>query len=75
VITRSADHRYTYEGITYPGVTTILGSLDKSGPLMGWAARETATAAVRLLPELPKMLETAGGSRQAADVSELMDAG
>jgi hypothetical protein len=59
-ITRSADHRYTYEGITYPGVTTILGSLDKSGPLMGWAARETATAAVRLLDELPKMLETAG---------------
>lgn len=59
-ITRSADHRYTYEGITYPGVTTILGSLDKSGPLMGWAARETATAAVRLIDELPKMLENAG---------------
>lgn len=48
MITRDAAHRYTYEGITYPGVTTILGVLDKSGPLMGWAARETATAAVKL---------------------------
>lgn len=46
-ITRSADHRYTYNGITYPGVTSILGVLDKSGPLMAWAARETAEAAVR----------------------------
>ena len=33
-ITRSADHRYTYEGTVYPGVTSILGVLDKSGPLM-----------------------------------------
>ena len=45
-ITRSADHRYTYEGVTYPGVTSILGVLDKSGPLMAWAARQTAEAAV-----------------------------
>lgn len=59
-ITRSADHRYTYEGVTYPGVTTILGALDKSGPLMGWAAKETATAAVRLLDELPAMLANLG---------------
>jgi len=60
MITRDAAHRYTYEGVQYPGVTTILGCLDKSGPLMGWAARETATAAVRMLDELPKMLETLG---------------
>jgi hypothetical protein len=60
VITRSADHRYTMDGITVPGVTGILQCLDKSGPLMGWAARETATAAVRLLDELPKMLEAVG---------------
>ena len=46
-ITRSADHRYTYLGKTYPGVTSILGVLDKSGPLMAWAARETAEAAVK----------------------------
>jgi len=60
LITRSVDHRYTFEGITYPGVTSILGALDKSGPLMGWAARETATAAVRLLPQLPDILATTG---------------
>src|SRR5688572_11980794 len=45
-IQRSADHRYTYEGETYPGVTSILDVLDKSGPLMGWAARQTAEAAI-----------------------------
>ena len=32
-ITRSLDHRYTYDGQTYPGVTGILKILDKSGPL------------------------------------------
>ena len=32
-IQRSADHFYTYEGERYPGVTGILGILDKSGPL------------------------------------------
>ena len=37
-ITRSADHRYTYEGKEYPGVTGVLSVIDKSGPLMTWAA-------------------------------------
>lgn len=62
MITRDAAHRYTYEGITYPGVTTILGALDKSGPLMGWAARETATAAIRLFSDgsLASMLNSVG---------------
>jgi hypothetical protein len=46
VITRSADHQYTFEGKTYPGVTGILKVLDKSGPLMSWAARQTAEAFV-----------------------------
>ncbi len=46
MITRDAAHRYTYEGVVYPGVTTILSALDKSGPLMGWAAKETAKAAI-----------------------------
>jgi hypothetical protein len=48
-IARSADHFYTYEGERYPGVTGILSILDKSGPLMGWAAKMTAEAAVRLV--------------------------
>jgi hypothetical protein len=47
-ITRSLDHMYTYEDNTYPGVTGILKILDKSGPLMGWAARQTAEAVVAL---------------------------
>lgn len=43
-IQRTQDHRYIYQGVTYPGVTKVLGVLDKSGALMTWAARETAEA-------------------------------
>ena len=32
--------RYTIDGVEYPGVTTILGLLDKSDPLMRWAVSE-----------------------------------
>jgi len=32
-------HIYTVDGEVYPSVTTILGLLDKSAPLMGWAAK------------------------------------
>jgi hypothetical protein len=59
-ITRSADHRYTYEGVVYPGVTGILGVLDKSGPLMSWASKETAKAALAQLDNLPSLLATVG---------------
>ncbi len=45
-IQRSASHQYTYQGKTYPGVTTILKVLDKSDALMAWAARQTAEAAI-----------------------------
>jgi hypothetical protein len=48
MITRDAAHNYYYEGRQYPGVTGILGVLDKSGALMGWAARQTAEAALNL---------------------------
>lgn len=47
-ISRSSDHRYTFDGVTYPGVTSILKVLDKSDALMAWAARNTAEAAVAL---------------------------
>jgi hypothetical protein len=50
-ITRSTDHQYTYAGITYPGVTSILKVIDKSDALMSWAARQTAEAAVGLASE------------------------
>ncbi len=59
-INRSADHRYTYDGKTYPGVTSILDVLDKSGPLMAWASRQTAEAAIANVPHLTEMLESVG---------------
>lgn len=59
-ILRSADHHYTYEGVTYPGVTSILRVLDKSDALVGWASRMTAEAAVRLADSLPTMIASVG---------------
>jgi hypothetical protein len=60
VITRSIDHRYTYEGKTYPGVTGILKVLDKSGPLMSWAARQTAEAMLTLVTEKTADVDVTG---------------
>ena len=37
-----ATHTYRLDGKRVPGVTTIIGVLDKSGPLVGWAARTVA---------------------------------
>ena len=59
-ILRSEDHRYTFEGQTYPGVTSIVKILDKSGPMMSWAARMTAEAAVRMSGTLPQLIENVG---------------
>lgn len=47
-IQRTTGHDYIYEGQTYPGVTGILKVLDKSGPLMAWAAKQTAMAAIEM---------------------------
>lgn len=61
-ITRSADHHYTYEGKVYRGVTGILSVIDKSGPLMSWAARQTGEAAVELHENggLQQLIESVG---------------
>ena len=59
-ITRSANHHYTFDGVTYPGVTGVIGILDKSGPLMHWASRLTAEAAVALSGTLPQLIAETG---------------
>lgn len=59
-ITRDRYHRYTYEGVTYPGVTSIVGVIDKSKPLMVWASRLTAEAALEQLDTLPDMVRKNG---------------
>ena len=59
MITRSADHHYTYGGVTYPGVTGILKVIDKSDALMAWAARQTAEAALALI-DTPQVLAAVG---------------
>ena len=67
VIGLSRDERHGYrwsDGITatetLPSVTTIMGVLDKSGPLIGWAQRIVAEAAVDNAGMLPQWLEIGG---------------
>jgi hypothetical protein len=59
-ITRSADHHYTFRGVTYRGTTGILKVLDKSDPMMAWASRKTAEAAIANIGALPQLLESVG---------------
>jgi hypothetical protein len=60
-ITRDEKHRYSWNGgPKVPGVTSVMKALDKSGPLVGWAKRETAACAVRNLPLLTQMVADGG---------------
>ena len=61
-IQRTQDHRYIYQGVTYPGVTSVLKIIDKSGALMTWAARETAEAMLAMhdAPGLDTMIDSIG---------------
>jgi hypothetical protein len=64
-LTRTPKHIYTWREGTFdsgplPGVTSIIGMIDKSGPLVGWAKRETAACAVRNLDMLATMRATGG---------------
>jgi hypothetical protein len=72
-LTRTASHVYTWSGgegtdarSPIPSVTTILKVLDKSGPLVGWAKRETAACAIRNLDVLTRM-RADGGDAAAID--------
>jgi len=70
-LTRTAAHVYSWnDGANVysplPSVTTVIAVLDKSGPLVGWAKRETAACAVRNLDVLMRMRET-GGDAAATD--------
>jgi hypothetical protein len=53
---RSADHRYSWDdGPWLPGVTSVIGKVDKSGPLINWAKGVTADAALNDLDALQAM--------------------
>ncbi len=64
-LTRSESHGYVWaEGESaigpLPSVTTIIGVLDKSGPLVGWAKRITAEAAVDNRDQMAGWVQMAG---------------
>lgn len=61
-LARNEAHEYFLDGQgPIPSVTTILKIVDKSGPLIGWAKRITAEAALRHAADLPKWVEDFGG--------------
>lgn len=58
---RTAKHEYYWNGRgPLINVTGVVGTLDKSGPLVGWAKRETAACAVRNLDMLGTMIAKGG---------------
>jgi hypothetical protein len=64
-LSRTAGHIYSFNSgsevfAPLPSVTTVIGVIDKSGPLLGWAKREVSNAALRNLDVLSKMVVTAG---------------
>ncbi len=72
----SRDERHFYrwnEGPKVPGVTSVIKSLDKSGPLVGWAKRETAASAVRNLTMLASMVRDGGPDSAAKWLSSIPD--
>lgn len=67
-------HRYFYgtDG-PLPSVTTVLKIVDKSGPLVGWAKRETAASAVRNLDMLASMVRSGGVGAAQSWLSRIPD--
>jgi hypothetical protein len=63
-LSRDETHRYFWAVndavVELPSVTTVLRVLDKSGPLIGWAKRITAEAAIDNRAELDKWMELGG---------------
>jgi hypothetical protein len=56
-IARDRFHRYTYEGVTYPGVTSIIKVVDKSKPLMKWAAKQAVAGVLDQVDALPSLIK------------------
>lgn len=71
---RNEQHQYFYgDRGPFPSVSTIVKVLDKSGPLVGWAKRETAASAIRNLDHLKIMLDSGGAAAAQAWLSGIPD--
>lgn len=73
-LTRDTAHIYRWNGGQgVPGVTSVVGVLDKSAPLVGWAKRETAASAVRNVDLLKTLVETGGAENAQKWLSGIPD--
>ena len=73
-LTRDTAHIYRWNGGQgVPGVTSVIGVLDKSAPLVGWAKRETAASAIRNVDFLKEMIEKGGADSAQKWLSAIPD--
>jgi hypothetical protein len=73
-LTRDAAHIYRWDGgYGVPGCTSVVGVLDKSAPLVGWAKRETAASAIRNLGMLQDMVGKGGAEAAQKWLSQIPD--
>jgi hypothetical protein len=73
-LARDQYHRYYWDGEgPLPGVTSAVGMLDKSGPLIGWARRETAKYAVNNLDFVAKLVADFGADETIKTVKTVTD--
>lgn len=64
---RNEKHEYFWEDEgPLPSITTVMKAVDKSGPLVGWAKKVTAEAAVRNI-DMVKSLVAEGGPQAGVD--------
>jgi hypothetical protein len=71
---RDEHHRYYYgDRGPMPSVTSVTKVIDKSGPLVGWAKRETAASAVRNVDRLLHMIQVDGEDAARAWLSRIPD--
>ncbi len=69
-ITRDANHVYTYEAVKYPSVTTVLECLGANFSVAAnYGAKHAAMAAIDLIAEIPKMVETVGRDATVKTIS------
>lgn len=73
-LARNDAHEYYLDGEgPIPSVTRVLKVVDKSGPLVGWAKRITAEAAVRNAEMLRQMVEMSGEQASIDWLKKLAD--
>jgi len=70
IISRDAAHHYFYENVQYPSVTTVLEAMGIAFGIASWyGAKHAARAAIEMIAELPRLIETLGPEATAKAIA------